>query len=303
MRFARCAAVVALTAGLSALAGGTVSAHTETQHSSYRYVALGSSYASGPGIAPQIDTRCARSAADYPHLLAQRIGATLTDVTCAGATTTNILTRGQHTRSGVTVPPQIDAVTADTTLVTVSVGGNDLNLIGGMIGRSCHSALIAAAPTAAATTSRMCAVFGSAAAPTAAKVTAVEHALSDVVRAVRVRAPQATVLLVQYLPAIDGRAATCPGVVVMSPADAATMRRTYNSLISATRAAAAATGAMSIAVPDAEQHTACSATPWVNGFHNPLATGNIASITSSYHPNLAGMQAIADRLADMLPEY
>ncbi|MBU3066387.1 SGNH/GDSL hydrolase family protein [Nocardia sp. NEAU-G5] len=282
----------------------TVSAQAQPQHGD-RYVALGSSYASGPGIAPQIDTKCARSGVDYPHLLAQRIGADLTDVTCSGAVTADILSRGQRIRSGGTVPPQIDAVTPDTKLVTVSIGGNDLNLIGGMIGRSCRSALTAAAPSvatvpaAAVRALRTCTSFASTAEPSAAEVATLGRDLTDVVRAVRAKAPHAKVLLVQYLPVLDAHATTCPGVV-MSPADASATRRTYDELVTATRAAATASGATVVDMPDADSHTACSSTPWVNGFHNPLS-GDSNSIGTSYHPNQAGMQAVADRLATFAP--
>jgi len=302
MRFAHSAVVMALAAGLSALVS-TAPAHAQPPHGDH-YVALGSSYASGPGLAPQLDTRCGRSGVDYPHLLAQRIGAVLTDVTCSGAVTANIVSRTQRTRSGGIVPLQIGAVTPDTTLVTISIGGNDLNLIGEMIGRSCRSALTSAAPTvatapgAAVRALRTCTAFASTSEPPASKVTALEHDLADVVRAVRSRAPHAKVLLVQYLSVVDARATTCPGVV-MSPADANATRHTYDELVTATRDAAEATGATSADIPDADQHTACSPAPWVNGFHNPL-TGNNASIGTSYHPNQAGMQAVADRLADFV---
>jgi len=38
------------------------------------YVALGSSFASGPGIEPIIDPRCGRSGSNYAHLVAGRLG-------------------------------------------------------------------------------------------------------------------------------------------------------------------------------------------------------------------------------------
>ena len=54
----------------------------------YRHVAsLGSSFAAGPGIEPAADRAARRSARNYPHLLAARLGAELTDLTVSGATT------------------------------------------------------------------------------------------------------------------------------------------------------------------------------------------------------------------------
>ena len=60
-----------------------------------KYVALGSSMAAGPGIPPRDKSapfRAARSAANYPHLVAQRLGLDLVDVTYSGATTAHVLT-------------------------------------------------------------------------------------------------------------------------------------------------------------------------------------------------------------------
>src|SRR3954470_1574461 len=55
-----------------------------------RIAALGSSYAAGPGIEPVADRRAHRSARNYPQLLAERLGAALTDLTVSGATTETI---------------------------------------------------------------------------------------------------------------------------------------------------------------------------------------------------------------------
>ena len=89
-----------------------------------RYVSLGSSIASGYGIANQ-STFCGRSDRDYAHLVATKLGLALTDVSCGAAVIPNVLDRPQST-----APPQIDAVTPDTKLITISVGGNDINLNG-----------------------------------------------------------------------------------------------------------------------------------------------------------------------------
>ena len=64
-----------------------------------RYVALGSSMAAGPGIPPRAKDapwRAGRSAANYPHLVAQRLGLDLVDVTYSGATTAHVLTDRQN---------------------------------------------------------------------------------------------------------------------------------------------------------------------------------------------------------------
>ncbi|MGN5377640.1 SGNH/GDSL hydrolase family protein [Streptomyces lasalocidi] len=86
------------------------------------YSALGDSYSAASGVLP-IDLSnllCLRSTANYPHVLAARTGARLTDVTC-GAAQTKDFTGSQYPG----VAPQADAVTADTDLVTMTIGGND----------------------------------------------------------------------------------------------------------------------------------------------------------------------------------
>ena len=54
------------------------------------YVAMGSSYAAGPGILPVEHWGAMRSGRNYPHQVAQALSLRLTDVTCSGATTSNI---------------------------------------------------------------------------------------------------------------------------------------------------------------------------------------------------------------------
>ncbi|MEU3827623.1 SGNH/GDSL hydrolase family protein [Streptomyces sp. NPDC029080] len=86
------------------------------------YAALGDSYSAASGVLP-VDLSspvCLRSTANYPHVIAARTAARLTDVTC-GAAQTKDFTEAQYPG----VAPQADAVTADTDLVTLTIGGND----------------------------------------------------------------------------------------------------------------------------------------------------------------------------------
>jgi lysophospholipase L1-like esterase len=93
------------------------------------YVAMGDSAAAAPLVPDQAQPiGCLKSTNDYPSVLARRIGAApFTDVTCSGARTEDLVSREQTTRTGP-VPPQLDAVSADTQLVTVTIGGNDVDL-------------------------------------------------------------------------------------------------------------------------------------------------------------------------------
>ncbi|MBN6544458.1 SGNH/GDSL hydrolase family protein, partial [Actinacidiphila bryophytorum] len=112
---------------LTAAAVTPASAHSGGQHGAghgkpaVHYVALGDSYTSGPAIPTQVDANCARSNQNYPSLVAAAGKyAGFTDVSCGGATTV------QMWQAQGTNPPQLDAVTKDTTLVTLQIGGNDI---------------------------------------------------------------------------------------------------------------------------------------------------------------------------------
>src|SRR5690348_11840806 len=101
------------------------------------YVAMGSSYAAAPGVgerAPGSPVQCERSDSDYAHLLAARRHLSLNDQSCSGATTDSILASWRG------LPAQIDAIGPATRLVTITVGGNDVDFVGDLYAWSCHNA-------------------------------------------------------------------------------------------------------------------------------------------------------------------
>ena len=112
-------AVAATCAILPAVAGAT------------NYVAMGDSYTSGPGIEPYSPTNpaaCGVSERSYPFLVAQALNLKLTDVSCGGAKTideTESQLQGQ--------PPQDEALSGTTEIVTLGMGGNDRNLFGTLV--------------------------------------------------------------------------------------------------------------------------------------------------------------------------
>ncbi len=93
------------------------------------YVALGSSNAAGPGAGALVDGPCLRGEESYPRVLAARLGLDLVDASCSAATIDNVVDTPQRFGDR-TQPPQIDAVTEDAALVTVTAGGNDMDYIG-----------------------------------------------------------------------------------------------------------------------------------------------------------------------------
>ncbi|MEU3252254.1 SGNH/GDSL hydrolase family protein [Streptomyces sp. NPDC006997] len=116
-----------MLASITALSAATLGLTAPAAHAAHAaepldYVALGDSYSAGSGVLP-VDLSsplCLRSLANYPHVIASRTGAQLTDVTC-GAAQTKHFTEAQYPG----VPPQVAALDADTELVTLTIGGND----------------------------------------------------------------------------------------------------------------------------------------------------------------------------------
>ncbi|SFA83949.1 Lysophospholipase L1 [Amycolatopsis marina] len=88
------------------------------------YVALGDSSVSGTGVPIQESLLCTRSTKAWPKVVAAELGAELTDVSCGSAQVKDFSSR----QWGV-VPPQYDALTPDTDLVTLTIGGNDIGLV------------------------------------------------------------------------------------------------------------------------------------------------------------------------------
>jgi lysophospholipase L1-like esterase len=83
-----------------------------------RYAALGDSYSAGVGGGAQTG-RCQRSPNGYPHLLAKTKTKTIVlsrFVACSGATTSDV------------IDTQIDALDPQIDLVTITIGGNDLDV-------------------------------------------------------------------------------------------------------------------------------------------------------------------------------
>ncbi|BBZ62848.1 SGNH/GDSL hydrolase family protein [Mycolicibacterium monacense] len=244
-----------------------------------RYVALGSSMAAGPGIRPPADGapfRAGRSARNYAHLVAERLGLDLTDVTYSGATTANILDEPQHG-----TPPQFLALDGTETLVTVTIGGNDVGYV--------PMLMAAGLPRVVRWLPPVSTLFD----PTARDRALVEvgESLHRVARTVRARAPRARVLFVDYLTLLPP-----PGepVAPLSDADAALGRRIADTLERLTGRAAADTGCGWIRAAQASRaHHAWSSEPWTTGPGLPWP-GRPAPL----HPNAAGMRAVADLIVD-----
>ncbi|MCV7421084.1 SGNH/GDSL hydrolase family protein [Mycobacterium yunnanensis] len=244
-----------------------------------RYVALGSSMAAGPGLRPRAANAprlSGRSAINYPHVVAERLSYDLVDVTFSGATTAHVLSERQRG-----TPPQIDALDGSETLVTVTIGGNDVGYVPLLVAAGLPRWVRSVPVVGPTVRSRL---------DVAARddaLAVVGDSLTAVGAEVRRRAPAARVLFVDYLTLLPPKGIRANPL----PEDACeTARRIAATLARLTADAAAATGCEVVSAAAASrEHHAWSPDPWTTRFGLPVP-GRAAPL----HPNAAGMRAVAD---------
>ncbi|GAA1610122.1 SGNH/GDSL hydrolase family protein [Kribbella sancticallisti] len=250
-----------------------------------RYVALGDSYTSAPLVPlPELlSLGCVRSVSNYPKQLAALLRIpSFKDVSCGGADTTN-MTQPQSTPLG-TFPPQFNALTPDTDLVTVGIGGNDFGVFGDIT--STCPGLRAADPTGSPCKTHFT-VNG--VDTLAAKITQTEARITEVVRGVKLRSPKATVLLIGY-PKIAPETGTCPDILPFSDGDYAYLYSIEQKLNLAVENAALAGGATYVdTFGPSTGHDACApdGQAWIQGKDVNLLRA------LNYHPRFEGQAGVA----------
>ncbi|MCS4253753.1 SGNH/GDSL hydrolase family protein [Rhodococcus erythropolis] len=283
------AAILAgVVAAGSIAALGTGVSHAETHASPIQYVALGDSAAAGPLVAEQDSSApgCLRSLDNYPSVVAQRLDAHLTDVTCSSARSANVTDTAQSTFSGQ-VPPQETALGPDTDLVTITIGANDISLFPTVL--SCVNPL----PEPTGTSCRDKFTAGG----VDQQRQLVENASagwSSMLESVRDRAPSARIVVIGYgtYIAADG----CPGTQPFWPRDADYLQSVIDYGNTVMAATAARHGVEYIDITEATAgHDICTdpATAYYTGI---VPTQPAVPL----HPTAAGMQAIGKTVADAL---
>jgi lysophospholipase L1-like esterase len=220
------------------------------------YAALGDSYSSGVGTnSYTLNSACKRSVYAYPYLYAQQHpGTSLSFVACSGAKTSDLLAT------------QVQAVTSATTLVTMTVGGNDIgfaDLIYQCTLAECSAALDN-------TRVNLEARLGS--------------SLDTVYSTVRSRAAfGASVVVLGYPRVFSGIG--CFGTLGISTTERTKANALADALDTVIAAHAAANG---VTYRDPRtafaSHAVCSSGPWLNGL-------NLFNTGESYHPNRNGHSA------------
>lgn len=245
-----------------------------------RYVSLGSSYAAGPGVGEPVagePKRCGRSSLSYARVLAARLRLKLVDTSCSGATTAHVLGPWNE------LAAQLDSVTPDTRLVTITIGGNDMRFVGNLGAGAC------AVRKSAGLAVPSCPAFQ---APSEAEWSSLAAAMTRIGKEARRRAPRAVIVFIDY-PAIVPPQGTCVALGV-SEDNAAHARATALRLSRLTAAAARQSGARFLAASAlTKEHDACSSEPWSEGA--TLRPGGVPM-----HPAIPAHAAVAAALATML---
>ncbi|MBQ0897557.1 SGNH/GDSL hydrolase family protein [Micromonospora sp. U56] len=247
---------VTLALSLAASLGVTLGIAVPAQASpSDQYVALGDSYASGVGAGNYTaeSGSCQRSTSAYPALYNTNIRpASYRSVACSGATTTSVTNT------------QLAALSASTTLVSITVGGNDVGFSSIMTTCVLYGETQCVAAVQAAEDKARAQLAG---------------LLAGVYNGIKSRAPSARVVVVGY-PVFYQLGTFCVG---LSATSRAKINEGINLVDDITRSAAAAAGftfadVRSIFVG----HQLCSyGEKWLHAL-------NYANIGISYHPTAAG---------------
>jgi lysophospholipase L1-like esterase len=243
------------------------------------YVALGDSYTSGP-IIPLYEQPygCLKSTNNYPHLLAQQLKIELRDASCAGAETED-MTGAQGVTPGPNAP-QYDRLDANTSIVTLQIGGNDIGFSG--IAENCF------APTGTGTPCQDAYVVNGQD-EFSRRVSEAAPNVSAAIAGIKLRAPNARIFVLGYpaiVPETDGLATlTCWPQLPVSPQDIPWIRAKIKELNAMIAAQAVANNVRYVDIYGPSiGHDACSVPVlrWVE----PLV---IVGPAAPVHPNLTGM--------------
>jgi lysophospholipase L1-like esterase len=281
MRTTRTVAAVAASLLALAVAPGAAQA---------QWVGLGDSFAAGPLIPNQTlnPLGCLRSTRNFARIAAPIAGQPLTDVSCSGARTDHML--GAQSTDAGTNPPQFNALSASTRVVSVQIGGNDIGF--SEILQNCSTVNPFGKPCQNRYVRNGVDELRARIANTAPKIT-------TVLRGIAARSPAARIIVVNYAAIVPHSGLGCWPQVPLAFSDVPYVRGIHlalnDMLRQRTQAAVNDDGINAVYVDTytpSNGRDACrgSGTRWVE----PLIPGNAAA---PFHPNARGMQAFAPLVA------
>jgi lysophospholipase L1-like esterase len=238
-------------------------------------VALGSSFAAGIGLGDRATGSpivCQRSRNGHPQQLARLLQLPMRDMSCSGATAQHVLGGGQ-----AFLGAQLDGLAKDTKWVTLTAGGNDVGYVGDL-------SFLAGRKDQTVMGWSMRQFWGGPRAPEQRDFAKLRIVLAATLAEIKRRAPRATIIVVTY-PTILPPKGTC-AKLGLTEAEADQMRGVGDSLAALTSAVAQEASAIAVDMHTlGAGHDACSAEPWVNGWHGTSGT--------AFHPTMAGAKATA----------
>jgi lysophospholipase L1-like esterase len=253
-------------------------------------VALGDSYTAG-GLLPLSKlaqpSGCLRSAKAYPVLVAQALGAPLTNVACTSAGVKE-MTAAQKTYRG-TNPAQLTALAPDDRVVLLTLGGDDLGFLNVL--RECMKLSFTrpwGSPCQAHYTTGGTDQLTAAASAEAPKI-------ARVLTAIAARAPQARIVVVGY-PDMFPQSGGCWPAVPITSGDVAYLRGIEvraNAMLAAVAQTAGATFVNTYTPTTGHDFCQPESVRDIEG----LLPGSLAL---PFHPNTRGQQAIANAVLKAL---
>jgi len=251
------------------------------------WVGLGDSYAAGPLIPDQSlsPLGCLRSSRNFAHLAAARAGMSLADVSCSGATTAD-MTAPQSTDAG-TNPPQFDALSASTKVVSLQISGNDIGFT--EILENCVTYNPFAHPCKdrydAGGTDQI-----------SARIAAAAPKVAAVLSGIKARSASARILVVDYAAILPESGSGCWPQVPLAYADVPYLRAKEKELNGMLRTQAAAAGATFVDDYTASIGKDACKSPMVR-WVEPLVPVNAAA---PFHPNARGESGVSDSVSAAL---
>ena len=280
-------ALASVLAAAAVAAASVVAAVPSSQATpALKYVALGDSYSAASGVLPvdpAAPVNCLRSTRNYPKVIASTIAANLKDVTCGAAETKHYFTAQYQN-----VPPQLDALSKDTQLVTMTIGGNDSSVFINTI-LQCGTAGLTTAGQGSPCKDK----YGSSFQDTIRTKTYPDLVKS--LKAVHAKSPAAKVAILSY-PWIMPKTVGCFDKMPIATGDVPYVRGIQATLNDAVRRAAAATATKYVDLNTvSDNHDACKAigTRWVE----PVLQGTNPVIV---HPNALGESQMAAQTVKVL---
>lgn len=240
------------------------------------YVSLGDSYTAGPLIPnPVLPLGCLKSSNNYPRLAAPTIGLPLRDPSCSGAKTDH-MTQPQNVDPDGPNPPQFNSLDAETTVVSITIGGNDIGFSD--VAQDCITLNPFSTPCkdkyASGGKDQL-----------AERITATAPKVAAVLQGIHTRSPLAKIYVLNYPAIFPETGFGCWPQMPIGFGDVPYLRSTQQKLNGMLATQAAANGATLVNWYGASiGHDACkgSSTRWVE----PLVPGELAA---PIHPNKAGM--------------